>query len=292
MNLKSPAKINLFLRVFSRRTDGYHDLETLFERVDLCDDVVLSLRDRGIVCRTDCPELPQDERNIAVRAANLLRTTCRVDKGASIKIRKRIPIAAGLGGGSSNAATVLAGLNRLWRLNLSEKRLLDLGARLGSDVPFFLTNTSFAVATGRGEKLRSLDGVNLKIWHVIVKPPFGISTKQAYESLTAAHCFKGKPHSLTPLAANARMLLQSIRQSDEERLAGLLENSLELARNKELIKIRKIKKLILENGALGSLMSGSGSAVFGLFKSKALAESAARSLRRDRTLKVYVASTF
>src|SRR3989338_5202174 len=181
MKLLSPAKVNLFLTVLKRRVDGYHNLHTLFERVDLCDKITITKTACRISVRTNVPDLPNDSRNIATRAAELLKKYARVREGARIRIQKRIPIAAGLGGGSSNAATVLLGLNRLWRLRLSKTRLLKLAAKLGSDVPFFILETPFAEGRGRGEILKPIRLKGAKLWHVIVKPPFGISTKHAYQ---------------------------------------------------------------------------------------------------------------
>ncbi len=286
VNFFSPAKINLFLNVLRKRQDGYHAIETLFERLDFGDTVCLECLSSGIELTVIGEEkIPTDSTNLAWRAAKLLQETCAVRRGVRIRIQKQIPVSAGLGGGSSNAATVLLGLNRLWNLGLSKKKLMALGSQLGSDVPFFILETPLAMASGRGEILKKINPPSRKIWHCLVKPPFKISTKDAYAGL--------RGRLLTVKKANVRMLLHSIQEGDSETLSKLLTNSLELALNKRVKTISKIKKKLLDEGALGALLSGSGSCVFGLFSSKQKASKAARRLKRARkNWKVFVASTF
>ncbi len=280
LRLKSPAKINLFLNVLKKRPDGYHEIETLFERISLSDEVILSPAKSGIHVESDSRGIPKGSRNIAHRAAKLLKDTFHVHEGVRITIRKKIPVSAGLGGGSSNAATVLLGLNKLWKLGLSKGELVKLGARLGSDVPFFLLETPFCLARGRGEKLRKIKGPIRKIWHVVIKPSFGTSTKKAYSVLEASF--------LTPKKTDVKMLLHSIHEGRSDALSKLLTNSLECA----VYSTLKIKEKLLAQGALGALMSGSGSAVFGVYKDRQTAFKAARVLRKNRAWKVFVASTY
>lgn len=284
LKLASPAKVNLFLKVLRKRPDGYHELHTLFERVSLCDEIILKPLKSGIRIRSNTRNLPKGPKNIAYQAAQLLKEICRVRKGVEICIQKRIPLQAGLGGGSSNAATVLLGLNKLWNLDLSKKELCKLGAKIGSDVPFFVLETPFAEAWGRGEILKPISRERTKFWHVIVKPRLGISTQKAYESLDL--------EGLTLLKTDAKMLLRSLKKGHAGRLSELLSNSLEVTGNKQLKIIFKLKKELLEQGALASLMSGSGSSVFGLFRTRAKAEKAARFFRKVKNLKVFVAATF
>ena len=283
MKLLSPAKVNLFLRVLRKRKDGYHEIETLFERINLCDEIILKPAAKGI--HVHCSSGPQGPANLAYQAAKILQDEFKINQGIEITIRKRIPIAAGLGGGSSNAATVLLGLNRFWKLRCSKKKLMELGARLGSDVPFFILETPFAMGKGRGEKVKKVDvGARFiapanKIWHCLVKPKFKISTKKAYQAFDMR---RGRPRSaptgLTFQRGDVRMSLF---------------NSLETVLNKRLIEIISIKKSLMERGAIGSLMSGSGSTVFGIFSSKGLAQKAARQLRKKNgDCQVFVASTF
>ena len=283
--MRSPAKVNLFLKILRRRSDGYHEIETLFERVSLADTLVLRRLPSGIHLSSDSAELPLDFRNTAYRAAALLTDRFRVRHGVHVHIVKRIPVAAGLGGGSSNAASVLLGLNRLWRLGLSKKTLLSLASQIGSDVPFFVMETPWALGRGRGEILKKIGVKNLKIWHCLVKPDFGISTKDAY------HAFRSS--ALTLPKPNVKMLVHSIQKGDSEALAKLLTNSLEHTLNKRVREILKIKKELVSQGALGSLMSGSGSCVFGVFSSKKLAVGAARRLSASHSRwKTWVVSTY
>ncbi len=285
LKLFSPAKINLFLNVLSKRADGYHELETLFERVSLGDDITLKLKPFGISLKVSSREVPSGPKNLVVKAAELLRRECSVRQGVAITLKKRIPVSAGLGGGSSNAATVLLGLNRLWRLHLSKEKLLKLAAMLGSDVPFFILETPLAWGRGRGEKLKLETGLKRKLWHCLVKPPFGISTKEAYQGLSR--------RGLTPQKADVRMLLRALRTGNSELLSGLLTNSLETSLNKRLRVILDIKKKLVLEGALASLMSGSGSTVFGLFSSENEARRAAKNLgKKNGSWKIFVAATY
>jgi 4-diphosphocytidyl-2-C-methyl-D-erythritol kinase len=287
LRLFSPAKINLFLKVVRKRPDGYHELETLFERIGLCDEIVLKPRASGIVFKTFSKNVPSDASNLAYRAAQLLQKEAKVNKGVEISLKKNIPVAAGLGGGSSNAATVILGLNKLWKLKLSKKRLMKIAAKLGSDIPFFVMDGSWALGKGRGEKLTPMAGPGRKIWHVLVKPPFGISTKEAYAGLAAVGA------GLTPPGANVKMLFRSLQTGDSETLSNLLTNSLELVLNKRVKTISDIKQKLVLEGAFASLMSGSGSTVFGLFKTEKEAKRAARILKRkNRDWRVYTAATY
>ena len=286
MKLFSPAKINLFLNVFRKRSDGYHAIETLFERLDLGDTIDLEAMPSGVELKVVGGEkIPSGPSNLVCRAAKLLQDSTGVRCGVRIRIRKRIPVSAGLGGGSSNAAAVLVGLNRLWKLRLSRKKLMALGAKIGSDVPFFILDVPLALGTGRGENLKKWPPPKRRIWHVLVKPPFGISTKEAYAGLP-------RPF-LTPKKTDVRMLLHSIQRSDSKALSELLTNSLEAALNKRVTTISEIKKKLLGEGASAALLSGSGSCVFGLFSSKQKASQAAGRLRKvHKTWKVFVASTY
>ena len=284
MKLLSRAKVNLFLNVLSKRKDGYHEIETLFERISLADEITLLPAKSGIKILSDSQAIPQGPKNLAYRAARLLRERYHLKQGIIIRINKKIPVASGLGGGSSNAAATLVGLNKFWDLKLSKKELYELGALLGSDVPFFISGARFALGRGRGEILKAVRAPRVKIWHCLVKPPFGISTKKAYQSLDQS--------SLTPKKANVKMLLHSIQKGHSSALTKLLTNSLEHALNKRVTKISEIKKELMRQGALGSLLSGSGSCVFGIFRSRKKAEKAARFLKANKGWQVFTASTY
>ena len=316
------------MNVLSKRKDGYHNIETLFERISLTDQITLLPVKSGIKILTDSKAIPKGPKNLAYRAAKLLKDEYRIRKGIVLKIQKRIPVAAGLGGGSSNAAAVLIGLNGLWGLRLSQKKLGELAAKLGSDVPFFILNTRFAVGQGRGEILKRINAPGFKIWHCLVKPSFEISTREAYENLDvrrlAPPLTKDARMSLsraglTPVEANVKMLFHSIQKGHSSALTKLLTNSLECARhsvvpflilpagkqvlrvrtssmehtvNKRVTTILRIKNELLREGALGCLLSGSGPTVFGIYSSKKKASKAARVLKKHRDWKIFVASTY
>ncbi len=227
IRLLSPAKVNLSLEVLKKRPDGYHEVRTVFERVGLFDRIELrSLRTAGIRVETDSKEIPSGSENLVYKAAKLLTERFKVSSGVVIRLEKVIPVSAGLGGGSSNAATVLLGLNRLWSLGLSRTRLLKIGAELGSDVPFFIMESPFALGTGRGEILKKISPAKVTLWHVLVKPPFGISTREAFEGL--------KLEMLTPGKTDVKMLLQSIQKGRPLVIGQLLFNSLELSLSKRV----------------------------------------------------------
>lgn len=285
MKLLARAKINLFLRVVRKRPDGYHELETLFERVSLADELSFRSASDGRVRLVVTGErLGAGPDNLVLRAAELLRRAHGPRLGARIRLVKRIPVSAGLGGGSSDAAAALVGLNRLWRLGLSKRRLLEHAAELGSDVPFFVLDEPFALGTGRGEILRPIRRPAARIWHVLAKPPHGISTRRAYETLP--------PHGLTPPGADVRMLFRSVRDGNSHLLSRLVTNSLEHADSKRLRKSLELKQDLLDQGALAALLSGSGPTVFGLFSTRSDALRAQRVLRtRHKALKTFVVAT-
>lgn len=253
-----------------KRKDGYHEIETLFERIALFDKLTLAKSPNDIFLTTDSPSLTAGKDNLIVRAAILLKERYKVTRGVRIHLEKHIPISAGLGGGSSNAATTILALNRFWKLKLSRQNLFKIGAEIGSDVPFFIMNTTNAFGSGRGEKLNKVALPRKKRWYCLVKPPFGISTREAYEGLAGVQ--------LTPLHANVRMLVRSMQKGDANSLAKQLTNSLELVLNKRVTEISKLKENLLREGALAALLSGSGSSVFGLFSSENKARLAARHL--------------
>ncbi|MBI3323869.1 MAG: 4-(cytidine 5'-diphospho)-2-C-methyl-D-erythritol kinase [Candidatus Omnitrophica bacterium] len=278
--LRAPAKLNLFLRVVSRRPDGYHELETLFERIDLCDELVIEPRRQGLELRCDEPSLDRGADNLIMRAAALLQREMGSRRGATIRLRKRIPIAAGLGGGSSDAATALVGLNQLWNLRLSRPRLADLAAQLGSDVPFFLLDAPVAIGRGRGEQLEPVS-TPLTLWHVLVINPVTISTKEGYEQFDKPQA-AGSPESrLTVFSASITMMAHALRNGSLGELAKGLYNDLEPVAIRRCPIITDIQHRLRHVGCLGCLVSGSGSATFGLFPDAETAQRAASELRQS-----------
>lgn len=260
MTIHSHAKINLGLRVLGKRDDGYHDLATIFVPVDLCDTVELHTRDLGLSMECTRDDVPCDSGNLCLRAAAEVYRFAG-GGGVHIALDKRIPVGAGLGGGSSNAAMVLRALPRLWGVDIPDDELHAMAARLGSDVPFFLHDGP-ALAGGRGEILTPLN-VRLPWWIVLVTPGIHVSTAWAYAALGTR---EWQPDPRLDL-----LLTDAVRGGDS---APLLVNDFEPAVFERWPAIAEMKRRLLENGAVGALMSGSGSTVFGLFSDALEAQAA------------------
>jgi len=259
ISVLSPAKINLLLRVLRKRYDGYHDLYSVMQPVTLYDNITIEAGEgSGIVVECPGSGLPTDDSNLAFRAAELLLEKVGVKKRVSITIDKKIPVGAGLGGGSSNAAAVLMALNSLLDAGLTEKELMEMGSTLGSDVPFFILRGP-ALATGRGEVL---ERIRLPGCHyILINPGFQVSTAWVYGRLDLTKNLEN--NTLT----YSRQAFEGCGQI-KERLFNDLE-PVTAARHPE---IPALKELLMENGASGALMSGSGPTVFGLFEGRERAE--------------------
>ncbi|MDT8440740.1 MAG: 4-(cytidine 5'-diphospho)-2-C-methyl-D-erythritol kinase [Desulfuromonadales bacterium] len=246
----APAKVNICLHVLGRRADGYHELAMLMQRISLADRLQIRLEARGEI-RTVCPglELAVDEENIASKAARLLLENAGLSRGVAIEIDKQIPVAAGLGGGSSNAATVLRTLHDMLELNMGEEELMRLGLQLGADVPFFLFGRT-AWATGIGERLEPWPGMPPH-WLVLVNPGIPVSTAAVYQNLRLTG-----PRPVVKLPRFPEGV---------EALLCLLHNDLETVTLERYPVVAEVKSQLLSSGALAALMSGSGPTVFGLF---------------------------
>lgn len=267
--MRSYAKLNLFLKVLRLRADGYHELDTLFERISLFDTVrLIPRRDTAILLECDSSELPRDPSlNLAYLAARLLQDTFKVKAGVRIEISKRIPVGAGLAGGSSNAASVLVGLNRLWRLGLSRDALSRLGARLGSDVPFFIHDTSFACGRGRGERIRRLNSLSgRRLWHVLVVPKIRVLTPDIYKGWDklVKKDARYRIAALTRPHCDVKILLLALRKNDPGLLQQALFNSLQEVSGSFYPQVLKAQQALTRLGIGPVLMSGSGPAVFGI----------------------------
>jgi 4-diphosphocytidyl-2-C-methyl-D-erythritol kinase len=275
--LISPAKINLFLIVTGKRPDGYHELVTLICPVTLTDTVTVKLMRREITVTCADPNVPEDETNLAHQAARLFLTRWTKEKkgrlfGAHINIEKRIPVAAGLGGGSSNAATVLLGLNRIQGKPYTREELETMSLNLGADVPFFIIRRP-AIATGIGEVLQSVTGVLNDYSIILVHPPIRISTANVYQNLNLrlTKCQQRLKNS------NLR-IKDALARIQPGEIAKYLCNDLETVTATRYPAVEEIKQTLLSLGANGALMSGSGPTVFGLFRDKLVARSAFRHL--------------
>jgi 4-diphosphocytidyl-2-C-methyl-D-erythritol kinase len=250
LDILSPAKINLFLEVIARRPDGYHEIESVMQLVDLCDQVHLARKPRGIQMSVVGAQLPSGRGNLAYKAAALLMESGGLRGGVHIRLEKRIPVAGGLGGGSSNAAAVLAGLNRLYDLGHSLESLQNFGASLGSDVPFFLSD-GLALATGRGEQVTPLEPWP-PFWLVMVNSGEPISTAWAYREASSKLTEWQPRSSITPFIARNRLPWPPCWAF----------NRLEAVVLPHRVKVRALKALLDEGGGAPVLMSGSGGTVF------------------------------
>jgi len=270
LTLRAHAKINLTLDVLYKRADGFHQVEMIMQAIELADIMNLEGKVCGDISITsNMAHLPCDHRNLAYQAAMLVKNTYQVKNGVHIFMEKNIPMSAGLAGGSTDAAGVLLGLNRLWKLGLSFDELEALGARIGSDVPFCLGRSTTALATGRGEILEPLSPLPT-CYVVLAKPRFGVSTAWVY----------GRYRDDKVLYHPDTVGVQSaLKRGDLPEVASFLSNVLESVTMSEYPQIMKLKERMLEYGAMASLMSGSGPTVFGLTQDKGKAEYIADKLR-------------
>lgn len=260
VQLKSPCKVNLILNILAKRPDGFHELETVMHPVGIFDLLTFDRAATGIELTCDKPELPTDSRNLVHRAATAFFDETKINEGARIYLQKNIPMEAGLGGGSGNAATTLLGLNEMFEKPLAPEVLQRLAASLGSDVPFFLQSAP-AIATGRGEQVKSLppfralDGYHL----VLIHPGFGVSTPWAYKNLARF------PSALNGERGRAERLVRALNNSIEAARPDFY-NSLEAPVLEKFPLLAIFQEFLLEHGASVALMSGSGSTTFALVK--------------------------
>lgn len=277
MQLKALAKINLGLDVLRRREDGYHEVKMIMQTISLYDELDLrKVKQPGIQVKTNLYYLPTNENNLVYRAAKLLMDEFGIDGGISINLKKTIPVAAGMAGGSSDAAAVLWGVNQMYGLGLSRTDLMERGVKLGADVPYCILRGT-ALAEGIGEKLSVLPSMP-KCWILIAKPGISVSTKFVYENL---HANDLRPEQHPDVDA----MIAAMKEKDLSLLASRMGNVLETVTVPAYPVIDEIKKCMVENGALGSMMSGSGPTVFGIFDSQAKARKAFRAVRSARLAK-------
>ncbi|MDA1017200.1 MAG: 4-(cytidine 5'-diphospho)-2-C-methyl-D-erythritol kinase [Planctomycetota bacterium] len=285
----TPAKLNLFLEVFGKRQDGFHELETLMVSISLYDSLTFSASDTGrveLACSTvsgstasdpAAHDLPLDDRNLIVRAAELLRNTTGTAKGVQIRLTKRIPIAGGLAGGSSDAAATLMGLNGFWKLGLSASELQELGSQLGSDIAFFLNSTPAAICRGRGELIESL-AIPMNLHFVVAKPSSGLSTANVFK-----HCRPAdQPRSIGPL-------VQALQHGELRKVGDCLHNRLQQPAESLSIDVKSLNSKFSELPLAGHLMSGSGTCCFGVCGDARIARRIARQLRARQVPSVFAA---
>ena len=282
LTLPSFAKINLTLRVHGRRPDGYHEIETVLQTVTLHDRLIFSaLESSEIELACDAPDIPVDEANLVHRAAVALRERFQIRRGARVEIEKHIPAGGGLGGGSSNAAVTLVALSHLWGIGTNARELSEIGATLGSDVPFFLTGGT-ALGTGRGELIRPLaDAPRAHL--LVVSPPVKVSTAEAYKLLNAP--------ALTKIGRAANFYVSREGAEFDRPLREALANDFEPAVFRQSPEIERARDALVRSGAQAALLSGSGSSVYGVFDGREQASSAREVLRGEQAGRVFACET-
>ena len=283
LQLKAYAKINLGLDVVRRREDGYHEVRMVMQTIKLYDKLTFRLLEEDeIRLKTNLGFLPVNEDNLVYKAVKLLKDTYNVKKGLEIDLYKCIPVAAGMAGGSTDCAAALVGAAKLFDLHLSKQELMELGVKLGADVPYCVLRGT-ALSEGIGEILTPLPSIpNCHI--LIAKPPISVSTKFVYENLKANELEKHP---------DIDGMVESIKEGSLQGITDRMENVLETVTIPAYPVIEEIKDCMKENGAINSLMSGSGPTVFGIFDSKELAERAREVIRnKDLAQQVYVVRPF
>lgn len=254
MKIKAYAKINISLDIVGKRTDGYHLLRMIMQSVDLYDEITIE-KQHGDICITcNKPYVPTDERNLAYKAAKLFMDTFNIKSGVRIDIKKNIPVAAGMAGGSTDCAAVLKIMNKLFEVNVSDEKLMELGLKLGADVPYCITGGT-ALCEGVGEEITKLKSFKDKIL-VVVKPPFGVSTKGAYQGFDINRV-RNHP--------NTEALIEAMKNDDLEFVSNNMKNLLENVTLRKHRVLISIKEELRSLGALGAMMSGSGPTVFAFF---------------------------
>jgi 4-diphosphocytidyl-2-C-methyl-D-erythritol kinase len=241
MILLAPAKVNLHLKVLGKRRDGYHSIETIFERIALCDKVVLR-KSKAVKIFCSDPDVPTDKKGLIYRTINAFKREFSLSEGVEVRILKKIPVAAGLGGGSSDAASCIIGLNKLWRVGADKRRLEKIASALGADIPFFLSDSRFALASGIGDRLEPL-GFRKNFWHLIICPPVKLLSGDVYG-------FYDK----------------RVRRVADK--GNIFSNDLEEIVCKKEPPVKKTLDALKKIGASHSMVSGSGPSVFSLFKTR------------------------
>lgn len=279
LELKALGKINLGLDILGKRPNGYHDVRMVMQTVMLYDDVTLEKKEEeGIELETNLSFLPVDSGNIAYKAAKLLIDEFKIPGGIKIRLEKHIPVAAGMAGGSTNAAAVLYGMNKMYNLGLTTEELMERGVKLGADVPYCIMRGT-VLAEGIGEILTPLAPLP-KCYVLIAKPPLSASTKEIYEK------YDSKEDIVHP---DIDAIIDGLQNDDIKKVAENMGNVLEQVMIPDYPVLDEIKKTMMENGALGAMMSGSGPTVFGIFDDRKLAKDAASVIQeKDLAKQVYV----
>jgi 4-diphosphocytidyl-2-C-methyl-D-erythritol kinase len=281
LRLNAYAKINLTLDVLGDRPDGYHDIETILHTVELHDSIILREDGEGITLRCVSPDVPPETQNIVHRAAHLLKESFQIPRGVEIELTKHIPVSAGLGGGSSDAAVTLLGLAQMWKLRLDEGQLLELGSKIGSDVPFFLVGGA-AVARGRGERVRMLRPLPTT-WVVIARPTVQVTSEWAYKALD---------HGAVRKHPNTPQVIRALQSEDARTVGQLLCNVFEDVVIAHYPIVGTVRDRMLAQHPLGVSLSGTGPAMFAMAANEAEAKEIGGALEALSDVEVFVTRTF
>jgi 4-diphosphocytidyl-2-C-methyl-D-erythritol kinase len=279
----APAKLNLYLNILGKRPDGFHNIETIFEKIDLLDEITIKEKGKGLKVKVGTADCGQGKKNIVYKAVQEIFKEIGVTLNLDIEIKKNIPVSAGLGGGSSDAASALKAINDIFKLGIPRGKLLSIATGIGKDVPFFMMDASFAIAKGAGEQLKKIN-LDKDFFHVVIKPPVSFSTKSMYEKVDRCG-FSCRTHSLKPA-------LRAIKNMGVEALEKNYYNAFENVLGRNSVYIDKIKALLAHSGAEHSLLSGSGSSVFCTFRNKKDAEKVFKKITKRNGIRVFCVKTY
>ncbi len=277
ISLKAHAKVNLFLEVLGKRDDGYHEIETVMQEIDLADNLQFEETQKGITLECSDKSVPLNQDNLVCKAANLILKECGIKKGVLINLEKKIPVGAGLGGGSSDAATTLKALNSLWKVGLNDEDLMELAAKLGSDIPFFIKGKT-SLCSGRGEKIYPVEVKN-KMDYIVLFPHVHISTETIYKNLII---------DLTKKRKDVSFFSTALKHSEVTDIGKLIFNRLEEAVFKTYSELQQVKSSLEVFDFCGLSISGSGSAFFGLCSDRRQAEVIKSKIELSGTGSVFV----
>ena len=277
---KAYAKINLAIDLLGKRPDNYNEVKMIMQTIDIYDTVYMEKIEKGIVIECDDNKVPSDERNIAYKATQYMFDKYNIKEGLKIIIEKKIPVAAGLAGGSADAACVIKGINKLFNLGLDKKTLMKIGEKIGADVPYCMCKNT-ALATGIGEKIEKLQNIGA-VDIILIKPKFSISTAMVYKEFD---------YSMPKVRPNFDILLKAIENNEIDVIAKNMVNVLETVTERKNPIIAKIKDQLVKNGAMGALMSGSGPSIFAIFKDENTAKNAYQIMKDDSLYESFLTKT-
>ena len=281
--VSAPAKLNLYLDVVGRRPDGYHNIETLFEKIDLKDEIIIREKDRGINVAVEPSDLcPSGKDNIVYKAIQALLKESGANLGLEIVIRKKIPVSAGLGGGSSNAASAMRAINKVFELGITQERLFSMAGQIGKDVPFFMMDHSFALGTGTGDNLEKIDA-DIDLAHILIKPKESLSTAQMYKNIDSDGQKTKGP--------GIERLISALKDRDIGLVRKSCYNIFEKVLGKEERVVEKIRDLLKDTGSGPGFLSGSGPTVFTIHNTREEAVAIAERMPRGEGFKIFVAAT-